>query len=73
MVSHIWSATGLGPLMEAGCRKFDCVHPMLLPGRHLTMRSLRTPLMGKEVQSDSPGNLLGAWVPGYTEARDDRF
>lgn len=32
MVTHVWSATGLGPLLEAGCRSFDCSFSMLLQG-----------------------------------------
>lgn len=69
MVFHIWSATGLGPLMEAGCRKFDCVHPTLLPGGHLTMRSLRSPLRGNVPRQ--PAGSVGSRAarrPGMTSS-----
>lgn len=65
MVPCIWSTTGLGLLMEAGCGKFEAKGP------HSS---------GGEVQSEIPKELLElAWAPLHpqppacTEAKDDRF
>ena len=46
MVSHIWLATRLGLTMEAGCKKFNCMLPLLLPGGLYSLRSYRFTLRG---------------------------
>jgi hypothetical protein len=46
MVSHVQFATGSGPLVEAGYRKFDCVHPMPSRGGALGCEKLQDPILG---------------------------
>lgn len=41
--SYVCSATGLGPLGEAGHGEFDQVYPTLLPGGYQAVRSLGIP------------------------------
>lgn len=53
--------------MEAKCRKFDCMHLMLPPGRRQIVRSTGSCSGGGKAQSEVPAELLesdlDSWAP----------